>query len=133
MSGCQCKTGFFALRDCTEPVVTQCAHCKRAICSRHRTSVQSGTVCLDCAAGMRQAQARKDTPAQRERRRQDAALDDTWVYGYRDQHYRSGYAPIYSGTRDSTYYDQYDQRAFDQLPAERDDPDADHGVGFHDS
>ena len=50
MSGCECKSGFFALRDCTQPVAARCPVCRRAMCRQHAADVQL-SVCLDCAAG----------------------------------------------------------------------------------
>ena len=122
MSGCQCKTGFFALRDCGEIVVGQCTECRRAMCARHSAPDSGLTMCLDCQARSRQNLPDRDT------------YDDQWAHEYRHRYYTLGYTPIYTGHRSSTYYDQYDTRSFDNGRSARADfADEDSSAGFGDS
>ena len=118
---CQCKTGFFALRDCGEPVVGQCTECQRAMCARHSAPDSGLTKCLDCQGRSQQGVANDD-------------YDDQWAHGYRHRYYAAGYTPIYTGHRSHTYYDQYDTRSFDQTQAGAGDlRDDDSSAGFGDS
>jgi len=133
MSGCQCKSGFFALRDCQGPVVTQCPTCRRAICARHSTVAAGSTQCLDCWA-----KGQKQPPRDPGAVGADPELDQQWTYGYRHRYYSSGgYMPIYTGHRHGTYYDSYDTRSF--APgvavgaAVGDDLEHDDRAGFGDS
>ena len=134
MSGCECRSGFFALRDCDNPVVGRCTGCRRAICRRHADADGNGARCLDCAARARQDDtsraARSRTPATDD---DDGSVDDGWVYQYRHRFYAGGYAPIYAGSHHGTYYDRYDARSFEHLEVERDDFADDAGAGFGDS
>ncbi len=137
MSGCECKTGFFALRDCPEPVVGRCRHCRRAMCRRHGDPDSQLGECLDCGA-RRQSEPAQRGQAQSSRRAAitdstDTRLDDSWVYAYRHRFYASGYLPIYAGTHHSSYYDRYDSRSFEHLAVENDDFGDDDGAGFGDS
>ena len=139
MSGCECKMGFFALRDCPEPVFNRCRSCRRAMCRRHSAPDDPQGQCLDCAARNDQgtddhnAKSRRNSSYSDARDTDDTRLDDRWVYAYRHRFYSSGYLPIYAGVHHSTYYDRYDTRSFDNLQVERDDFDDDGGAGFGDS
>ncbi|MBI2212880.1 MAG: hypothetical protein HYU52_04475 [Acidobacteria bacterium] len=118
MMGCECRGGFFALRDCDQPVATSCGTCGRGVCSRHLSPASGFTQCLDCWAqghGDEQQKVADDgsVPAVDRSVADDAAYDDDWAYGYRHGFYRSGYAPIYFGSHSSRYYDTYDTRSFD--------------------
>jgi hypothetical protein len=108
MSACQCKSGFFALRDCGEVGVGNCSQCQRAMCARHSAPDSGFTLCLDCQA--RSGQGRTSTE-------RDDGYDDQWAHGYRHRYYSAGYTPIYTGHRSHGYYDQYDTRSFDQRHA----------------
>lgn len=142
MAGCECKTGFFALRDCQEPVFNRCKACRRAMCRRHGAVADANGRCLDCAArdddfdpdaGINQRDSRNSRDSSRNASDDDTALDDRWVYAYRHQYYSRGYVPIYAGTHHSSYYDRYDARSFENIEVERDDFDDDAGAGFGDS
>jgi hypothetical protein len=123
MSGCECKTGFFALRDCGEPVVGRCGECQRAMCARHAAPDSGFTMCLDC-----QSRSQQNVNENHER------YDDQWAHSYRHRYYTLGYTPLYTGHRSTTYYDQYDTRSFDQTQAGAADlHDDDSSAGFGDS
>ena len=125
MSGCQCKSGFFALRDCGQPVVTQCLTCQRTVCLEHASRESNLTLCLDCFTRSDQNAAHPNTNANQ--------YDDQWAYGYRQRYYGAGYAPIYSGDHYHHYYDRYDARSFDQGGSGGDFADDDPRAGFGDS
>ena len=131
MTGCECKSGFFSLRDCDEAPVATCSECGRMACTRHLSPASGSTQCLDCYARSSQlpgeGQARRKGAAG-----EDDALDDQWTYGARHRFYASGYAPLYTGSHYHRYYDSYDTRSFDETDsgeAETDEPAA----GFGDS
>ncbi len=138
MMGCECKSGFFSLHDCDQPVANSCGSCGRGVCSRHLSPASGFTQCLDCWA---QGKGQESQPAQADDGSvapvektvdEKASPDADWAFGYRNRFYRSGYAPIYIGAHSSRYYDTYDTRSFD------DDYDGDTGVddsdgGFGDS
>lgn len=127
MTGCECKSGFFSLRDCEEPPSTSCAECGRMVCARHLSPASGFTRCLDCQARAAQAEQGQAPPPPG-----DPALDDEWTYGARHRYYSSGYHPLYTGSRYHHYYDTYDTRSFDETDAG--DVDAgDGGAGFGDS
>jgi hypothetical protein len=119
MTGCQCKSGFFALRDCGQQAVTQCLSCQRMVCLEHAARESNLTQCMDCWARANQGGSR-------------SAYDDQWAYGYRHNYYSSGYAPLYYGSHHHHYYDQYDTRSFDQ-GNDGDFSDGDPRAGFGDS
>lgn len=120
MTGCQCKSGFFALRDCGEQAVTQCLTCQRMVCATHASLESNLTQCMDCHARANQGANR-------------SGYDDQWAYGYRHHYYSSGYAPLYYGSHHHHhYYDQYDTRSFDQ-GKDGDYRDGDPQAGFGDS
>jgi hypothetical protein len=154
MTGCECKSGFFSLRDCDGAPSGSCSECGRTVCSRHLSPASAFSQCLDCRArslqqpGQEQARPEKmsgfaeyqRTLAQqpvggRARPKgagEDPALDDEWTYGARHRFYASGYAPLYAGSHSSRYYDSYDTRSFDETEtgeSETDEPAA----GFGDS
>jgi hypothetical protein len=138
MMGCECKGGFFSLRDCDQPVASSCGTCGRGVCSRHLSPASGFTQCLDCWAqghgeeGQQQVSDDGSVAPVERTVGEDATLDDDWAFGYRHGFYRAGYAPIYAGTHSTRYYDTYDTRSFD------DDYDSDTGYdesdgGFGDS
>ncbi len=131
MTGCECKSGFFSLRDCDGAPAGACSECGRTACTRHLSPASGFTQCLDCHAraeqqpGEGQARARGAVG-------EDAALDDEWTYGARHRFYSSGYHPVYTGSHYDRYYDSYDTRSFDETDTgetEADEPAA----GFGDS
>jgi len=127
MTGCQCKSGFFTLRDCEEPPVKSCDGCGRMMCTRHTSPASGFTQCLDCFAKGRQEGSEQDDELTAQE--SDVALDDEWTYGTRAAFYSGGYRPIYAG-RDT--FDDYDVRSFDDTGV--DDWDSgDGGGGFGDS
>jgi hypothetical protein len=129
MSGCQCKSGFFALRDCDQQVAGRCTVCQRAMCCRHSSPDSDLTYCLDCWAKKQQNNP-ADNPAAVGN---DPAYNDQWAYSYRNRYYAAGYAPIYYGSHYNRYYDTYDTRSFDQAKTGDDDFTDDGGAGFGDS
>ena len=124
MNDCQCKSGFFALRDCGQPAVAQCEACSRAMCHAHAAVESRFTQCRDCWAKANQSA----DPAQRA-----GTYDDAWAQSYRSRYYAAGYAPIYTGTHYHRYYDQYDTRSFRQQAGEIEDGSDDARAGFGDS
>ena len=125
MKGCECRSGFFALRDCDQVVARTCSRCNRGVCSHHLSPASDFTVCLDCWA----RDYDKNAPEQVFGNRK-AAFDEDWTYAYRQTYYRSGYRPIYTGTAASSYYNTYDMRSFDDDVTPRSDDDvSDSGFG----
>lgn len=126
MSGCECKSGFFSLRDCDGAPAGACSECGRTACTRHLSPASGFTQCLDCHARAEQ-QPREGQDATGEE-----ALDDEWTYGARHRYYSSGYHPVYTGSHYDRYYDTYDTRSFDDDGG--DEVEADEGgAGFGDS
>ena len=127
MSGCECKSGFFSLRDCDGAPAGACSECGRTACTRHFSPASGFTQCLDCHARAEQ-QPREGQAAAGE-----PALDDEWTYGARHRYWSSGYGPVYTGSHRSHYYDSYDTRSFGDdgggAEAEADEG----GAGFGDS
>ncbi len=107
MNDCECKSGFYSLRDCGQPATAQCQVCNRAMCREHAAPQSLYAQCRDCWA--RQQQQGPDADARGRFRDQDY---DDWAYHYRNRHYAEGYAPIYVGTHYHSYYDYYDSRSF---------------------
>ena len=139
MTGCECKGGFFALRDCDQPQAGSCTRCGRGVCSRHLSPASGFTECLDCWAQEREGAAAQQQPnddgsmpAQQSTVAEDAPLDEDWAYGYRHRFYRGGYRPIYAGAAAGTYYSTYDTRSFDDDYSSGSDFDEGDG-GFGDS
>lgn len=122
MNRCQCKSGFFALRDCEWNALTQCAVCRRMICAQHTAKDSSPEQCLDCWG--RSAQNAKTTTRDR-----SDSYDDDWAYGYRHHYYSAGYAPL---THHGRHYDANDARSFTAEERELSDGD-DPRAGFGDS
>lgn len=136
MTGCECKSGFFSLRDCDGAPAGSCSACGRTVCSRHLSPASGFSQCLDCHARSSQqpveelgrpekietyddyqrSLAKKPGDGQSRPRGagEDPALDDEWTYGVRHRFYASGYAPIYAGSHYNRYYDSYDTRSFDE-------------------
>lgn len=132
MSGCECKSGFFSLRDCDGAPAASCAACGRAVCTRHLSPASGFTECLDCHA--RAAQQPEGEPgATGAAPGADAPLDDEWTYGARHRFYSSGYRPVYAGSHYGTYYDSYDTRSFDETDSGGGDDAAEPAAGFGDS
>lgn len=130
MTGCQCRSGFFTLRDCDEPPIKSCTGCGRMICTRHTSPASGFMQCLDCWAKESQKKREDEDPEEEELTAEDAEtpLDDEWTYGTRHAFYASGYRPVSS--RDS--FDDYDAASFDDTGA--DDWDSgEGGGGFGDS
>lgn len=130
MMGCMCKRGFFALRDCGEPIAATCPACGRGICAAHLSPASGYSECLDCHARRADQQTPPATTSDKSTSTGDS--DSDWVYGYRDRYYHTGYSPIYSGRYYDSYYDDYDTRTFDRTAAsgpvdEGDKPEADFG------
>ena len=131
MTGCECKSGFFSLRDCDEPPTGSCSACGRQVCARHLSPVSGFTQCLDCHA--RTSQQPEGSPATANAQG-DAPLDDEWTYGTRHRFYSSGYHPVYTGSHHSHYYDSYDTRSFDEGGAGATEAESgEGGAGFGDS
>ncbi len=131
MSGCECKSGFFSLRDCDGAPAASCSACGRAVCTRHLSPASGFTECLDCharAAEQPQGEpgAKGAVPAG------EPPLDDEWTYGARHRFYSSGYHPLYTGSHYNRYYDSYDTRSFDETDTGGSDA-GEPAAGFGDS
>jgi hypothetical protein len=158
MSGCECKSGFFSLRDCDGAPAGSCSACGRTVCSRHLSPASGFSQCLDCHARSSQQPVPVEEPARPEKIEtyddyqrslakkpadgqarpkgagEDAALDDEWTYGARHRFYSSGYHPLYTGSHYNRYYDSYDTRSFDETGAAESEVETDDGgAGFGDS
>lgn len=107
MSGCECKGGFFTLRDCDGAPAGACSECGRTACARHLSPASGFTQCLDCHARAEQQ------PREGQNATGEEAFDDEWTYGARHRFYTAGYAPLYTGSHHSHYYDSYDTRSFE--------------------
>mgnify|MGYP001074515885 CR=1 FL=1 len=130
MTGCECKSGFFSLRDCDGAPAGACSECGRTACTRHLSPASGFSQCLDCHA--RAAQQPGEGEARAQGATGEEALDDEWTYGARHRFYSSGYHPLYTGSHYDRYYDSYDTRSFDETDTgetEADEPAA----GFGDS
>jgi hypothetical protein len=127
MTGCECKSGFFSLRDCDGAPAGACSECGRTACTRHLSPASGFTQCLDCHARAAQQPQEGQAAAAGE-----PALDDEWTYGARHRFYTSGYSPVYTGSHRSSYYDSYDTRSFDETDTGEADVD-EGGAGFGDS
>ena len=80
MTGCECKSGFFTLRDCDGAPAGSCSECGRTACTRHLSPASGFTQCLDCHARAGQAAGAKPAAG-------EPALDDEWTYGARHRFY----------------------------------------------
>lgn len=129
MTGCQCKSGFFTLRDCDEPPVKNCDACGRMMCTRHTSPASGFTQCLDCWAKADQEQRTQTDEDTMTASDSHETLDDEWTYGTRHAYYAAGYRPLYTG--DDTF-DDYDVRSFDSVGVE-DWDSGEGGGGFGDS
>lgn len=138
MTGCECKSGFFSLRDCDEAVASMCNACGRGVCTRHLSPASGFTQCLDCHARGAEPQ-QPQQPGQEGAAASPAAIgedetfDSDWSYRYRHRYYSAGYMPIYMGHHYSTYYDSYDTRSFDDTGHGGGDVTDEGGGGFGDS
>jgi len=126
MNRCQCKAGFFALRDCEWNALTQCAVCRRMICAQHTAKDSQPAQCLDCSA--RSAQTTKGA-----RNADNDRYDDDWAYGYRHHYYSSGYTAVVVSSTHRHRYDPDDARSFAADERELDDGSDDPQAGFGDS
>jgi hypothetical protein len=126
MSGCECKSGFFSLRDCDGAPAGACSECGRSACTRHLSPASGFTQCLDCHARAEQQ------PQEGQAATGEEALDDEWTYGARHRYWTSGYSPVYTGSHHHRYYDSYDTRSFDETGAEAVEEDRG-SAGFGDS
>jgi hypothetical protein len=126
MNDCQCKSGFFSLRDCGQPAVGQCSVCQRAMCQVHGAAESTFTQCRDCWARSEQEAGRGDI-------NRNNAYNDDWAYSYRHRYYGAGYAPVYTGTHYHHYYDRYDARSFNERNGDVDDGSENARAGFGDS
>jgi hypothetical protein len=109
MSNCQCRIGFFTLRDCDRPAVAQCHLCQRGICSQHLDAgAAGGPLCLECAALEEQAGRLPAAAAT-----SGGSFGGRNFFRQRDTLYRQqGYRPVYWGTTTDVYYDRYDYQSF---------------------
>lgn len=129
MTGCQCKSGFFTLRDCEEMPIKACDACGRMMCARHTSPASGFSQCLDCWARGTHEQREQDEEEDLTANESDEALDDEWTYSLRHGYYATGYRPLYAG---HDTFDDYDVRSFDRSADE--DWEADEGAGgFGDS
>jgi len=123
MTQCECKAGFFSLRDCENMALTQCVECARWICALHSAPEAVMSTCRDC-------QARRDqgtgTTGDRD------TYDDGWAHSYRERYYGSGYTPMYSGSHHH-HYDNQDAQSFAPRDGEMEDGSDDPQAGFGDS
>jgi hypothetical protein len=115
MSRCQCRAGFFALRDCDAAAVAECAVCRRLLCALHIAPGSEPTSCRDCWASQQQ-EAESETQED---------YDDGWVYAYRSRHYGSA-------LHARSEYDREDASSFVTEDGELED-DGDPQAGFGDS
>ena len=129
MTGCECKSGFFTLRDCEEPPVKSCDGCGRMMCTRHTSPASGFMQCLDCFAKGRQEEQHEDDEESLTASDTDVALDDEWTYGTRAAFYAGGYRPLYGGR---SRFDDYDARSFDDTGVDEWDS-GEGGGGFGDS
>ena len=127
MTGCDCKSGFFSLRDCDGAPAGACSACGRSACTRHLSPASGFSQCLDCHARAEQQPEGTGTAAAG-----DPALDDEWTYGARHRFDSSGYRPLYTGSHHDRYYDSYDTRSFDEPGSGEAEVD-EGGAGFGDS
>jgi hypothetical protein len=126
MTQCQCKAGFFSLRDCENMAIGQCVECARWICGVHSASEVVIQTCRDCKA--RRDQANGTTG-------DSGTYDDGWAHSYRERYYGAGYTPIYSGSH-RRHYDDQDAQGFvarDGEAGEMEDGTDDPQAGFGDS
>lgn len=128
MNRCQCKSGFFALRDCEWNAITQCAVCRRMVCAPHMAPDSVPQQCRDCWA--RRAQEPRDDQRQLD---QPTRYDDDWADSYRRRYYDDGYSPMVHSSRHHGYYDDHDARSFAAEAREPDDDADDPQAGFGDS
>jgi hypothetical protein len=126
MNDCQCKSGFFSLRDCGQPAVGMCSECKRAMCQQHGSATSTYTQCRDCWA-------RNDQDTDGAQYDGNKAYNDNWAYSYRHRYYGNGYSPVYTGSHYNHYYDRYDARSFNERSSDFDDGSDNARAGFGDS
>jgi hypothetical protein len=109
MSLCQCRIGFFTLRDCEHAATATCSKCSRGVCGQHRDrSVPGTTLCLECAAIEEQAGRLPPVAA-----KTGGSFGGRSFYRRRDDFYRvQGHRPVYWGTLFDPFYDRYDVCAF---------------------
>ena len=136
MKDCQCKSGFFSLRDCGQPGLAVCSVCNRAMCHQHSAVESQFTQCRDCWARDNQqavgGNAQRAVGSNARPVNRNDVYDDDWAYSYRNRYY-AGYAPIYTGSHYHRYYDQYDTRSFSTRSGDFDDDSDAARAGFGDS
>ena len=109
MTKCQCREGFFTLRDCEQAATANCSKCGRAVCSRHfdRTP-PGGGLCVECA-GIEEQEGRLP-PA---KATTGGSFGGRSFYRRRDEFYRShAHRPVYWGVVVDPYSDRYDVWSF---------------------
>ncbi|HEX9983753.1 MAG TPA: hypothetical protein VGF69_10855 [Thermoanaerobaculia bacterium] len=122
---CMARRGFLTLSDCGNPASTVCATCARPMCPEHLSPSSGFANCLDCGA----------RATEEENQDRDAAetmpedVDNEWAYGFRHRYYSTGYRPIYAGSHNDHYYDNYDSRSFDGSVNEQSFDESDEGEG----
>lgn len=128
MPKCSVKRGFLILHECKQETSKLCPECGRPACEEHLVMDEGGKSwsCVDCHG----KHMDEDEIAP-----EKAGQDSSWRHGYRDHYYRNhDYSPYYYGAYYSSYYDDYDTRAFDREMAESGDlPEDDGGPDFMDS
>ncbi|HEX7150037.1 MAG TPA: hypothetical protein VF618_01020 [Thermoanaerobaculia bacterium] len=129
------RRGFLTLNDCGNPGSTVCATCARPMCPEHLSPSSGFANCLDCGARAQQEEGTEGETDTEQAIPED--VDAEWAYGYRHRYYGSGYAPIYAGSQNDRYYDNYDTRSFDSSvndsSFDETEDDAGGGADFGDS
>jgi hypothetical protein len=117
MATCTAQKGFFTLRGCPNPAVSNCASCGKPTCAEHLSPATGFTMCLDCAARQQQG-----APTDKAALNPNAqSYDSDWAYRYRTHYYTSyGYSPLYS----SSHFHDRDVRSFDRAADDKFDDDA---------
>lgn len=116
---CEARKGFLTLSGCENPAATACSNCGRSMCTAHLAPQTGFSMCYDCAATNQNVQ--------------EEEYDDVWSHRYRNDYYSStGYTPVYSSYRGSSYYDRQDANSFDDTVRDNAEDDVDRG-GFGES
>jgi hypothetical protein len=116
---CEARKGFLTLSGCENPAATACSNCGRTMCTAHLAPQTGFSMCFDCAATNQNVQ--------------EEEYDDVWSHRYRNDYYTTtGYTPLYSSYRGSSYYDRQDANSFDDTVRDSAEDDVDRG-GFGES
>jgi hypothetical protein len=109
MSQCQCRIGFFTLRDCAHAATATCGKCGRGVCGQHLDhNVHGATICLECAAIEEQAGRLPPAPP-----KTGGSFGGRAFFRRRDDFYRvQGHRPVYWGYAQDPFYDRYDYCSF---------------------